>query len=84
MMTDKQLIDEYIEFNPAKPGLAEARLVKYGVPVWAIIGYLEAVHQNAGRVADDYDLPLNAVNAAIAYYRAHRTLIDDRIAANAA
>ena len=81
-MTDRQLIGEYIEPSPAKPGLAEARLVTHGVPVWAIVGYLEALHENARRVADDNDLPLDAMNAAIAYSRAHKTLIDDRIAAN--
>ncbi|MDI3340157.1 MAG: hypothetical protein QJR03_06450 [Sphaerobacter sp.] len=31
------LIARYIEPNPARPGVAEARLIESGVPVWAII-----------------------------------------------
>jgi len=34
-------------------------------------------------VADDYALPYSAVQAALAYYRQHKSVIDARIAANA-
>ncbi|MGH2458876.1 MAG: hypothetical protein ACRDIY_08410 [Chloroflexota bacterium] len=55
-----------------------------GVPIWALIGYLEAVRGDPTQVADDYAIPREAVSAALAYYRRHRSAIYARIAANAA
>ena len=81
---DRKLIDQHIEQNPHRPGVSEARLVGYCVPVWAIIGYFEAVHGDEGRTAEDYDVPIEAVQAAVAYYKLHKTRIDARPAANAA
>jgi uncharacterized protein (DUF433 family) len=83
-MNDEDLITQYIELNPHRPGLDEARLKSYGVAVWALIGYLPAVGNDVSQVAHDYDVPVEAVEAAIAYYRRHRPLIDARIAANSA
>ena len=48
------------------------------------MGYLEAVENDVARVADDYEVPREAVEAALAYYRRHREVIDARIAANSA
>ncbi len=80
---DEDLIAQYIERNPNKPGLDEARLKNYHVSVWAIIGYLNlAVEGNVEHAAKDYGLPHEAVEAALAYYRRHRCRIDVRIAAN--
>jgi uncharacterized protein (DUF433 family) len=82
-MSDQELIDKYIEPNRDRPGAAEARVVKYGVPVWALVGHLEAVHGDVAQVAHDYRLPLESVEAALAYYRRHKILIDDRLEDNA-
>lgn len=86
MATTKQthhtLIERYIEQNPHRPGLDEARLIGYGVAVWALIGYLSGASGDVARVAEDYNIPLEAVQAAIAYYDEHRILIDARRAAN--
>lgn len=81
-MTSEELIERFIEENPFRPGVADARLTDSGVPVWAIIGYLPAVGDNPDRVAKSYDLPREAVDAALAYYDRHRRVIDARIAAN--
>ncbi|MGI8855689.1 MAG: DUF433 domain-containing protein [Thermomicrobiales bacterium] len=84
-MTEKRsqsLIEQYIEQNPHRPGLDEARLVGYGVAVWALVGYLRGAQGDILRVADDYDIPVEAVEAAIAYYHEHQILIDARRAAN--
>ena len=81
-MNDEQLITQYIELNPHRPGLSEARLKDYGVAVWALIGYLQAAHGDHARVAADYDVPQEAVEAAIAYYERHRPLIDTRLDTN--
>jgi uncharacterized protein (DUF433 family) len=80
---EPSLIDRWIEQSPHYPGPQEARLVEYGVSVWVLIAYLRAVGGDAARVAEDYDLPLEAVEAAIAYYREHQALIDAQIIANA-
>ncbi|HZR98642.1 MAG TPA: DUF433 domain-containing protein [Chloroflexota bacterium] len=83
-LTEDDLIQRHIEPNPRFPGAAEAWLRDSAVPVWAIVGYwLGAAHQDAARVAEDYEVPLDAVRAALAYYRQHRRAIDERIAANA-
>jgi uncharacterized protein (DUF433 family) len=82
MMSDTDWISQYIDLNPYRPGLDEARLKEFGVPVWALIGYLPAVGGAVNRVAADYELPVEAVEAAIAYYHQHRSLIDARVAAN--
>ena len=81
-MIDQELIEKYIEPNPNRPGVAEARITGYGVSVWALVGYLEAVHGDIAQVADDYGLPREAVEAALAYYHRHKGLIDARLAAN--
>jgi uncharacterized protein (DUF433 family) len=78
----EDLIARYIEETPAKPGAADARLAGHGVPVWALIGYLPAVSNRTRQVAVDYDLPMEAVEAALAYYKLHEAVIDARIAAN--
>jgi uncharacterized protein (DUF433 family) len=81
-VSQEDLIARYIEENPAKPGPADARLIGYGVPVWALIGYLPAVGHRARRVAADYDLPVEAVEAALAFYKRYQAVIEARIAAN--
>ncbi len=80
--THEMLIEQYIEQNPHRPGLDEARLIGYGVAVWALIGYLGGAMGDVQRVAEDYDIPVEAVEAAIAYYNEHQILIDARRAAN--
>jgi uncharacterized protein (DUF433 family) len=81
---EQELIKRWIEQQPHRPDPAEARLVEFGIPVWALVGYLEAVRNDVAQVADDYEVPCEAVEAALAYYRQHRQVIDARIAANAA
>ena len=83
MVADADLIRQYLEFNPHKPGLDEVWFKDEGVPVWALIGYLQAAEGDIDRVAKDYEVPREAVEAAIAFYRLHHVVIDNRIAANA-
>jgi len=81
-MNDDELITRYIEPNPYHPGLDAARLKQYGVSVWSIIAHLHVVGHDVTQVAADYGLPSETVEAAIAYYRRHKDLIDARIVAN--
>ena len=60
MAADADLIRQYLEFNPHKPGLDEVWLKDEGVPVWALIGYLQAAEGDIDRVAKDYEVPREA------------------------
>ncbi len=80
--TEAALIQHYLEPNPQKPGIDEVRLKEYGVPVWALIGHLPAVGGDHVLLARDYDVPVEAVEAAYRYYLRYRSIIDARIAAN--
>jgi len=83
-VVEDQLIETFVRLNPSLPGTEEARIVGYGVPVWALVGHSQATGDNADQVARDYGLPRQAVDAALAYYRRHKAPLDARIAANAA
>lgn len=76
------LLDVYIEGDPQELGPGEARTRDEGVPVWAIISYLEAAEGDIEQVARDYDLHPDAVRAAILYYRKHSQAISVRIVEN--
>ena len=84
-MDEDALIARYVEENPRRPGPVHARLKESGVEIWALISYLyKALQGDRAGTARDYDIPLEAVEAADAYYRRHRDVIDARIAVNAA
>ncbi|MHB8647554.1 MAG: DUF433 domain-containing protein [Thermomicrobiales bacterium] len=70
------LIAKYIEPHPAKPGRAFARVKMRGVPVWALVAFLADDFSNADEVANDYAIPREAVDAAIAYYQQSKAYID--------
>jgi uncharacterized protein (DUF433 family) len=83
---EERLIERYIDpsWDRYPGGRADARLRDSGVPVWALVGHLRAVNDDVARVVADYDLPREAVDAALAYYRRHRDLIDARLILNTA
>jgi uncharacterized protein (DUF433 family) len=77
------LIERWIRQHPHKRGPAEAVVAESFESVHALVPYLDAVGGDVDRVAEDYDVPREAVEAAIAFYRRHRALIDARVAENA-
>jgi uncharacterized protein (DUF433 family) len=81
---DEELISQHVERHPIKRGIADARLREFGTPIWALAGYYLGMGCDIERVAADYDLPIEAVVAALAYYRRHKAVIDARIDANVA
>lgn len=83
-VTEDELIQAFIELDPSLVGVEEARVAKDGVPVWALVAHAQATGGGSDQVSKDYDLPIQAVEAALAYYRRHRAAFDARIAANAA
>ena len=77
-----RLIETWLEVNPAKPIRAEVRTQIGAVPVWAIIGNLGTREDAITDLAAAYDLPNDAVRAALAYYQRHTSVIDACIEAN--
>jgi hypothetical protein len=74
-----RLIATYIRQDPVRPGRHEA-LVEAGaasVPVWRLIRYAGAA--GSAEVARLYNLPDEAMAAALAYYRRHRELLDAKL-----
>jgi uncharacterized protein (DUF433 family) len=80
------LIQRYIDPNWDRypGGRADARLRDSGVPVWALVGHLRVIGNDADQLAADYELSREAVDAALAYYRRHHELIDARLLLNSA
>lgn len=82
---ERELIARWIEPDPR--GSYRARLMESGVPVYAVVARLgapdEAPGDQVAAVARVYDVPGEAVEAALAYYRQHRFLIDAWNAMNA-
>jgi uncharacterized protein (DUF433 family) len=79
----RALIARYIVPGPEGRGPADARLGGYGTPVWALVGYFfRAAAADAALVAADYDVPVEAVRAALVYYAAHQREIDARLTLN--
>ena len=72
-------LDRHIEITPGivggKPRIAGHRITVENIVVW---------HEHQGRaavqIADEYDLTLAEVHAALAYYHDHRTEIDRAMA----
>ena len=80
---EEDIISKWIERDPYHPGKGDARLKEYGVHVWALVGHLPKGDCDIAEVAQAYDIPLEAAEAAFAYYRRHKAFIDDRLEANA-
>jgi uncharacterized protein (DUF433 family) len=84
--SDDALIAQYVERDPAQPWPGGERIKDLHTPVWALIGYYKlGAHGDIDLVADDYEVPRDAVAAALAFYNsnehAHRA-IDAHIDAN--
>lgn len=75
------LVKKYVERHPHKPGRAEVVIAGTGIPVWALIAYWQGVG-DIDKVAADYELPLEAIEAALEYYRENAAIIDNRLEEN--
>lgn len=81
-LDNNALINQHIGEKPWSPGAGDARLKDFGVPVWALVGYSKIPGYTLEMVATDYDIPLEAVKAAMAYYDQNKQAIDNRIGQN--
>lgn len=78
------LVTRFIEEDWQHPGAAGARLRDSAIAVWVLVAQLPSVNGNVSQLASDYQIPVEAVEAALIYYRRHKQLIDAQIALNAA
>ena len=76
---EAELIARYIKPHPDDRGRAYAYFPDYGHSVSAIVRALGQPDGEIGRTATDWDMPEEAVRAAIAFYRRYREYIDARI-----
>lgn len=80
-MGKKALIERHIDTaDCAAP--EDARLRDHGIHVWALVEHLQKVDSDSGRLAEEFGIPPEAVDAALAYYGRHRARIDARILLN--
>src|SRR5438045_2772605 len=79
---ESALIDRWVRPNPHRP--SEMILAEYGTALWAIIGYARGMEHDIEGIARGYNVPEDAVRAALACYRRHPLQIDAKLAANAA
>ena len=74
-----KVLDKYIEITPGiaggKPHISGHRITIQDIVIWH-----ERMGKNADEISADYDLPLAAIYAALAYYFDHREKIDRSIA----
>jgi uncharacterized protein (DUF433 family) len=75
-------LSHQIALDPDDPQPAEARTREKWIHVWAIIGFLQGNNWDLGKAAAGYQIPRDAVQAAVEYYRAHQAEIDARLEAN--
>ncbi|HZU76622.1 MAG TPA: hypothetical protein VFA70_07645 [Dehalococcoidia bacterium] len=75
----QELITRWIEQNPYHPEPASAWVLPRCVSVWVVIRQLELDRGDVASVANAYELPRDAVEAARAYYAQHKAAIDARI-----
>ncbi|MGI8550909.1 MAG: hypothetical protein ACR2PL_09005 [Dehalococcoidia bacterium] len=76
---EAELVAQWIEPDPHKGDPAEARLKASGVSVWAVIGQLELDEWDVASVAEYYEVPKAAVEAAVAYSHRHEEAIKVRL-----
>ncbi len=74
---------DYIEPDPHRPDPSDVRLRQYGIHVWVLVGYWLGTGRDACRTAQDYDIPMEYLEAALRYYERHKIFIDVRRAQNA-
>jgi uncharacterized protein (DUF433 family) len=78
-LPDDDLIERHIVCRQSWQGVDDVRMVESGTPVWLVIDYDQSHGNNTDCVAHAYGLTDEAVEAARAYYRRHRDVIDARI-----
>jgi hypothetical protein len=78
-MTPDELIEKWLEPDPNRPRPGDYRVKEYGTHVWALIGLLSGNDWDVEETARDYEMPVEAVEAAVAFYHKYPAAINVRI-----
>ena len=78
-LDDDDLIERHIACRQSWQGFDDVRMKESGTPVWLVVDYDLSHDGDTECVAGAYELTIEAVEAARAYYRRHRAVIDARI-----
>ena len=80
-LSDDELIERYFDADWDSDGWsrAEARLRDYGVSVAGLIINRRVNGYSLDELAESFDLPREAVDAAMAYYRKNKKYVDARV-----
>lgn len=78
---EQRLIEEHIDTTW---GRVDARLKRVGVSVWSLIGYVRAYDGDTEKARRAFELSLEEMKAALAYYRRNKDCIDARLLLNLA
>ena len=81
-MSDKELIERYITYDRRYP--QDARVNETGVPVWIVIDLDLVSDGDDKKIAREYGLSQESLDAARAYYRYRGEYIDAKRLLNAA
>ena len=76
------MIDKYVEQSPHELGRESARLKEHGISVVALVTALLYHGGDLYAVADAYEIPDEAVRAAIWYYGNNKQVVDARLLLN--
>jgi uncharacterized protein (DUF433 family) len=81
----RQTLDDpqfpHITYRREVDGYPVAVLRGSGIRVQAIVVYAKGWNMSTEEIAEDFDLPIEAINAALKFYEAHRFEIDAAIEA---
>ncbi len=76
---DNELVARYIAPKPHESGRASAYFPNHGFYVATIVGKLLHANGDIQETARAYQLPVDGVLAALAFYRQNRAIIDARL-----
>ena len=76
------LLKHHIELNPQRPAAYEARTSEDGIPIWVLVSSVDVAGGDIQSVADAYEIPCEAVEAALLYFLRYLDEITARIQGN--
>ena len=79
-MSSQDLVERWIVPDTVRSGPEEARVKGYGVHVWVILDLLKKYQVGKQSAARAYDLPLEAIDAALLYYETYKRDFDAKLA----
>jgi uncharacterized protein (DUF433 family) len=83
-MTDSNTKPPHITYRRGASGVSRPAIEGRGIHVQTIVVATKYWGMTPEEIADDYDLPLDSVHVALAFYTEHQAEIDAAIAADSA